>query len=149
MFEEAGESVICDAGCCVLLMNAPYTVGLASYGMGSSIATAHTTGIAFIGDYALLHSGLQALIEIYEQKIPVITVILQNYKLGMTGGQKMSDIVPYIAFSNPYVCTCDDSTALRKIQSAIGVPMQERREPKTFIVQGNCQEVIHHEYVEC
>jgi TPP-dependent indolepyruvate ferredoxin oxidoreductase alpha subunit len=149
MFEEAKKPVICDAGCCVLLMNAPYTVGFASYGMGSSIATAHATGVAFIGDYALMHSGLLALIEIYERNIPVITVVLQNYKLGMTGGPKMSDIMPYIAFSNPYVCTCADSTALRKIQSAMRVPIQERREPKTFVVQGNCQEVIHHEYVEC
>ena len=149
MFERAKKPVICDSGCCVLLMNMPYTVGLASYGMGSAIATAHKIGIAFIGDYALLHSGLQALIEIYERNIPTVTVIMQNYRLGMTGGQPMSDIMPYIGFSNPSVCTCSDTAALREIQSAILVPMQERMKPRTFVVQGQCQEVINHEYVEC
>ncbi|MCL2460894.1 MAG: thiamine pyrophosphate-dependent enzyme [Euryarchaeota archaeon] len=149
MFESAKKPVVCDAGCCVLLMNTPYTVGLVSYGMGSAIATAHTTGIAFVGDYALLHSGLPALIEIYERKIPVITVIIQNYKLGMTGGQPMPDIMPYIGFANPTVYNCSDNTALQAIKSAIVTPIRERKEPRTFVVQGSCQEVISHEYVEC
>ena len=149
MFESAQKPVICDAGCCVLLMNTPYTVGLASYGMGSAIATAHTTGIAFVGDYALLHSGLLALIEIYERKIPVITVILQNYKLGMTGGQPMPDIMPYIGFANPVVHDCSDNIALQVIKSAIMTPMEQREKPRTFVVQGLCQEMISHEYVEC
>ena len=149
MLESAKKPVICDSGCCVLLMNAPYTVGLVSYGMGSAIAIAHTTGIAFVGDYALLHSGLPALIEIYERKIPVITVIIQNYKLGMTGGQPMPDIMPYIGFANPTVCNCSDNTALQAIKSAIATPIEKREEPRTFVVQGSCQEMISHEYVEC
>ena len=130
-------------------MSAPYTVGLASYGMGSAIATAHATGTAFIGDYALLHSGLGALIEIYERKIPVITVIMQNYKLGMTGGQPMRDIMPYIGFSNPTVLDCSDNAALEMIKSAILTPIEQRGETQTFVVQGSCQEVIRYEFVKC
>ena len=149
ILEAAKKPVICDAGCCVLLMNAPYTVGIASYGMGSAIATAHRTGIAFVGDYALLHSGLPALIEIYERKIPVITVIIQNYTLGMTGGQPMPDIMPYIEFAKPTVCNCSDNAALQAIASEIVKPIEMRKEPQTFVVQGSCQEMISHEYVEC
>src|SRR5512139_3537800 len=81
-------TVICDAGCSVLAMNPPYERGLASYGMGASIAVAaRSTRVALIGDYALLHSGLNALIDVYEKRLPLLCIVMKNNCAAMTGRQ--------------------------------------------------------------
>ena len=70
-------SMICDAGCSVLGMTPPYELGVASYGMGASIAVAaRSTRVALIGDYALLHSGLNALVDVCTRKISRFSVSL-------------------------------------------------------------------------
>src|SRR5690606_31653740 len=67
ILRDRGMQAACDAGCAILAMNPPYRIGIASYGLGSSVAVAATgTGVALTGDYALLHSGLNALIDVYE-----------------------------------------------------------------------------------
>ncbi|WP_292491165.1 hypothetical protein [Methanoculleus sp. 10] len=69
----------CDAGCAVLAMNPPYRVGVATYGLGSSVAVAATgTGVALTGDYALLHSGLNALIDVYERGLLLLCIVLRT-----------------------------------------------------------------------
>ncbi|MCK9308460.1 MAG: thiamine pyrophosphate-dependent enzyme, partial [Methanoculleus sp.] len=68
-------------------MNPPYRIGIATYGLGSSVAVAATgPGVALTGDYALLHSGLNALIDVYERKLPLLCIVLANTRMGMTGG---------------------------------------------------------------
>src|SRR5512136_3348555 len=95
--KERNMRVICDAGCSVLGMNPPYELGVASYGMGASIAVAaRSTGVALCGDYALLHSGLNALVDVYERQLPLLCIVLANNRLGMTGGQQGYDRVPYL-----------------------------------------------------
>ena len=70
--------------------NTPYELGLASYGMGASIAVAaRSTHVALTGDYALLHSGLNALIDVYEKEPPLLTIIMKNNCTAMTGKQKV------------------------------------------------------------
>jgi TPP-dependent indolepyruvate ferredoxin oxidoreductase alpha subunit len=133
----------CDAGCAILAMNPPYRVGLATYGLGSSVAVAATgPGIALAGDYALLHSGLAALIDVYERGLPLLCIVLANNRMGMTGGHPVPDILRYIAWADPVVCAADDTGALRR---ALTLPEEG---PRTVVIKGTCPEGAHHETLE-
>lgn len=143
VLEERKMPVICDAGCCVLCMNPPYTIGQVSYGMGSSIAVAaRSTGIALTGDYALLHSGLPALIDVREKRTPLLCIVMKNDCMGMTGGQEAYDITPYIGWASPVTCPAGDTGRLRELLVA-GETL------KVVVIEGVCPEGRHHETVEC
>ena len=139
ILSERGMQATCDAGCSILAMNPPYRVGIATYGLGSSVAVAATgPGIALIGDYALLHSGLNALIDVYERNLPLLCIVLANNQMGMTGGHPIPDILRYIAWANPVVCNADDVAALRR---AIVPP---EGGPRTVVIEGACPEGARH-----
>ncbi|HVP94108.1 MAG TPA: thiamine pyrophosphate-dependent enzyme [Methanoregulaceae archaeon] len=143
ILEEKKLAVVCDAGCCVLCMNDPFTVGKVSYGMGSSIGiAARSTGIALTGDYALLHSGLPALIDVFEKKIPILCIVMKNKCMAMTGGQGVFDISPYLSWAKPLICPADDVDCFREV---LRVP----ESPTIVVVEGRCPEGRHHETVEC
>lgn len=132
----------CDAGCAILAMNPPYRIGIAAYGLGSSIAVAATgTGVALIGDYALLHSGINALIDVYERRLPLLCIVLANNRMGMTGGHPVPEILRYIAWADPVVCATDDLEALRRAL----VPQEG---PSTVVIEGTCPEGARHVTLE-
>jgi TPP-dependent indolepyruvate ferredoxin oxidoreductase alpha subunit len=142
VMKERHLSVICDAGCSVLAMTQPYELGLASYGMGASIAVAaRSTHVALIGDYALLHSGLNALIDVYEKELPLLTVIMKNNCTAMTGMQAAYDPIRYLSFAEPVVCCADEEQTLKKELVVTG-------KPRTIVVEGNCPTGCCHETVE-
>jgi hypothetical protein len=142
IIKESGLKIICDAGCSVLGMTLPYEVGLASYGMGSSIAVAaRSTGVALIGDYALLHSGLNALIDVYEKKLPLLCIVMKNRCTAMTGKQPVYDPLPYLSWADPVTCGAEDSGRLREV-------ICHPEKPVTLIVEGECPEGSEHETVE-
>jgi TPP-dependent indolepyruvate ferredoxin oxidoreductase alpha subunit len=136
-------AMICDAGCSVLGMTPPYELGVASYGMGASIAVAaRSTKVALIGDYALLHSGLNALIDVYEKRLPLLCIVMKNDCTAMTGKQHTHDILPYLRWADPVVCRAEDATTLE--QELVGPDR-----PRMLIVTGTCPEGCSHETVEC
>ncbi|HMA06142.1 MAG TPA: thiamine pyrophosphate-dependent enzyme [Methanomicrobiales archaeon] len=140
--KEKGLRAICDMGCSVLAMNPPYQVGVAAYGLGSSVAVAaRSTGIALCGDFALLHSGVNALVDTYEKHLPLLCIVLANNRLGMTGGQPGYDPVPYIGWANPVIIPADHPDLSRHIRKGKG--------PRTVIVEGNCPEGETYETVAC
>ena len=140
---EKGLSALCDTGCSLIAMNPPFSFGLASYGMGSAIAVAaHSTKVALIGDYALLHSGLQGLIEVYRQNLPFLCVVMVNQCMGMTGGQPSPDPFPWLSFADPIRCDAADRENLDRL---LTIPDR----PVTILVYGRCPEVINHETVAC
>lgn len=138
LFEYISEEridVVLDTGCALLAMKDPYNIGLANYGLGSSIAVAaRSAGIAITGDYALLHSGMNALADVYEKRLPLITIVLKNSRMGMTGGN-IADISKYIGWANPQVF--NDMSILKG-------PVVE---PKTFIFEAECPEDEKHETI--
>jgi TPP-dependent indolepyruvate ferredoxin oxidoreductase alpha subunit len=142
LLKERGMHVICDAGCSVFGLNPPYELGVASYGMGASIAVAaRSTRVALIGDYALLHSGINALIDVYEKGLPLLCIVMKNQCAAMTGGQKVSDPVPYIRWAHPVVCPADDEPRLREV-------IREPDSPQTVVVEAECPKGAYHETVE-
>jgi TPP-dependent indolepyruvate ferredoxin oxidoreductase alpha subunit len=134
--------VICDMGCAILAMNPPYRVGVAAYGLGSSVAVAaRSTGIALIGDYALLHSGVNALIDVYEKGLPLLCIVLKNNRLGMVGDTPAFDPVPYLAWASPVIADARDP----RLDALIG----EVDRPRTLVVEGTCPEGESYETVAC
>jgi indolepyruvate ferredoxin oxidoreductase alpha subunit len=132
-------AAICDAGCSILTMNPPYSFGVASYGMGASIAVAaRSTKIALIGDYALLHSGLNALIDVYEKQLALLCIVMKNDCTAMTGRQPARDPVPYLQWADPVIFRADDTAMLK---TELVVPDR----PRTLVVQGTCPEGSSHE----
>jgi TPP-dependent indolepyruvate ferredoxin oxidoreductase alpha subunit len=142
ILQERNMAMICDAGCSVLGMTPPYELGVASYGMGASIAVAaRSTKVALIGDYALLHSGLNALIDVYEKRLPLLCIVMNNICTAMTGKQPAYDPVPYIRWADPVICRADDELTLKK-----ELVVTDR--PRTLVIEGTCPEGSSHETVE-
>jgi hypothetical protein len=134
-------SMICDAGCSILGMTRPYELGVASYGMGASIAVAaRSTKLALIGDYALLHSGLNALIDVYEKRLPLLCIVMKNDCTAMTGKQPAYDLLPYLRWADPVVCRADDGAMLER-----ELAVTDR--PRTLVVEGACPEGSCHETI--
>ena len=59
----------------------------------------------------------------------------------MTGGHPVPDILRYIAWADPVVCSADDTAALRRVL----VPPPG---PRTVVIEGTCPEAGHHETLE-
>jgi len=134
MLQEKGIRVISDTGCSLLSMIPPYTCGIANYGMGSSVAVAaRSTRVALTGDYALLHSGIQALIDLHAKGRPLLCIVLQNWCMGTTGRQPVPDICAYLGFANPIVCNASEHEKI----SGLMVPDTTLR---VLVIQGVCPE---------
>ena len=142
ILKERNMAMICDAGCSVLGMTPPYEIGVASYGMGASIAVAaRSTKLALIGDYALLHSGLNALIDVYEKRLPLLCIVMKNDCTAMTGKQPAYDPLRYLRWADPVVCRAEDVMTLEH-----ELVVTDR--PRTLVVTGTCPEGCSHEIVE-
>jgi len=135
-------AMICDAGCSVLGMTHPYDLGIASYGMGASVAVAaRSTKVALIGDYALLHSGLNALIDVYEKGLPMLCIVMNNECTAMTGKQPACNPLPYLQWADPVICRAEDVPTLER-----ELVVTDR--PRTIVISGTCPEGCSHELVE-
>jgi indolepyruvate ferredoxin oxidoreductase alpha subunit len=141
ILRERSMNIICDAGCSVLGMNPPYELGVASYGMGASIAVAaRSTQVALVGDYAMLHSGLNALIDIYEKRLPLLCIVMKNDCAAMTGKQPAYDPVPYLSWADPVICRAGDELTLK-------TELVVTDRPRTLVVTATCPEGSSHETV--
>jgi TPP-dependent indolepyruvate ferredoxin oxidoreductase alpha subunit len=121
----------------------PFSNGIAGYGLGSSIGVAATsTGVALIGDYALLHSGVNALIDAHAHGTPLLCIVLENRCLAMTGRQPHHGVESYLAWADPVVLDAEDSEGLAR---AIAPPDRTT----TIIVRGDCPEGARYGTMEC
>lgn len=127
--------VISDTGCSLLSTISPYSSGIANYGMGSSPGVAaQSTGVALTGDYALLHSGIQALIDLHAKGRPLLCIVLQNRCMGTTGRQPVPDILDYIRFARPVVYDAGEHEKISELM----VPGDSL---SVLVIQGTCPEV--------
>ena len=109
--------------------------------MGSSIAVAaRSTKVALIGDYALLHSGLNALIDVYEKHHPLLCIVMNKTCTAMTGKQPAYNPVPYLRWADPVVCRADDEATLER-------ELVVTDTPRTLVVEGICPEGSSHETI--
>ncbi|PXF60779.1 MAG: indolepyruvate ferredoxin oxidoreductase [Candidatus Methanogaster sp.] len=81
-----------DMGCSI--RTAPTGVVDVAYALGGAIGVASgmpAKSVAIIGDFGLVHSGLQALIDAEFNQRDVLVIVLANRVSAMTGGQKVPD----------------------------------------------------------
>lgn len=143
LLKDRGLVPICDTGCALLATAPPFSHGIAGYGLGSSIGVAATsTGVALIGDYALLHSGINALIDVHARAVPLLCVVLENWCLAMTGRQPHHGVGPYLAWADPIVLDATDSAGFAR---AIAPPDRTT----TVIVRGDCPAGARYGTMEC
>jgi indolepyruvate ferredoxin oxidoreductase alpha subunit len=99
-----------DLGCSVRTAPPPMEVVDIAYSLGSSIAAATgftEKGIALIGDFGLVHTGLQGLIEALYHNKGVLVVVLQNKIAALTGGQAVPDMTGVVQTLVPYTRILD------------------------------------------
>jgi indolepyruvate ferredoxin oxidoreductase alpha subunit len=90
-----GAFVAADVGSSVRLCYPPYRGADVALCLGSPIAVAGgaaragRAAVAVIGDYGLLHSGLESLLTVVERQLPVLVVVLGNGVQAKTGGQPL------------------------------------------------------------
>jgi TPP-dependent indolepyruvate ferredoxin oxidoreductase alpha subunit len=89
----------------------------------------------------MLHSGINALIDVYEKHLPLLCIVMKNNCTAMTGKQPTYDTVPYLAWAKPVVCRAGDERELRRV-------IRHPAAPVTVIVEGECPEGSNHETVE-
>lgn len=141
IMKEREIKAVCDAGCVFLAKNPPFEVGIASYGLGSSVGVAaKSTRVALIGDYALLHSGINALIDVFQKRIPLLCIVFRNKCMGMTGGQKVPDPIEYLGWAAPVICDSGDREALTAV-----LRLPDR--PEVIVIEGECPIGSVHELV--
>jgi indolepyruvate ferredoxin oxidoreductase alpha subunit len=143
ILQERGVQVACDMGCAILAMNPPYRVGVCGFGLGSSVAVAaRSTGVALIGDYAMLHSGLNALVDVAEKRLPLLCIVMKNLRMGMVGEQEAYNPVPYLHWAHPVVLAAAEVEEHRDL-----FVRPERLQ--VIVIEGICPSGERHEIVEC
>jgi indolepyruvate ferredoxin oxidoreductase alpha subunit len=84
-----------DAGCSIMTANPPYRMLDVALALGSAASAAsgfNKKGIAMMGDYAFLHTGLPAMLNAKYGGKDVVVVLFANREAAMTGGQALPDI---------------------------------------------------------
>ncbi|MDQ0239517.1 thiamine pyrophosphate-dependent enzyme [Arthrobacter bambusae] len=94
----AGAFVAADVGSSVRICYEPYMGADAALALGSApavaagAALAGRSAIALVGDFGLIHSGLEALMEIFRERLSVIVVVMVNGIQAKTGGQPVHPV---------------------------------------------------------
>ena len=93
--KELGVPVAGDLGCSILTSAPPLSLLDAAFSLGSSVGTAcgfNRKGIAIVGDFGFVHSGIAGLINAVHNKHELVVIVLQNEVAAMTGGQMVPDL---------------------------------------------------------
>ena len=111
-----GHFVSTDVGSSVKLCYPPYEAATVALCLGGSIGVAAgyarhsgTSAIAVIGDYGLLHSGIESLVELSYRRVPAVVVVLSNGISAQTGGQRTA------------ASDCDTGVRLEPLVRACGI----------------------------
>jgi len=110
-----GVRVASDAGCSILTANPPYSMVDVACSLGSPASVASgfpEKGVAMLGDYGLLHTGLPALLNAKYGGHALLAVVFVNRKAEMTGGQDVPDVVPLLTAAFGDDCTVADVAEL-------------------------------------
>ena len=109
-----------DMGCSI--RTAPTGVVDVAYALGGAIGVASgmpAKSIAIIGDFGLVHSGLQALIDAEFNQRDVLVIVLANRVSAMTGGQKVPDPERIVRACCSDVTTIDETAGGQAIEQLI------------------------------
>lgn len=131
-----------DLGCSVRTAPPPMEVVDVAYSLGSSIAVAtgfDEKGIALIGDFGLVHTGLQGLIEALIHKKDVLVIVLQNNMAALTGGQFVPDMTALIKSLVPGTIILDMENVKEKELAGTLESELKKEGISMFLARGKCR----------
>jgi indolepyruvate ferredoxin oxidoreductase alpha subunit len=140
--------VASDVGCPILTTNPPYSMVDVACSLGSPASVAsgfREKGVAMLGDYGLLHTGLPALLNAKYGGYGVLVVVFVNGKAAMTGGQEVPDVVPLLT-----AVFGDDCTVVNASDLTSGQAREDLRKLlrvpglKVYTVRGTCPPGVKH-----
>ena len=95
MLHDLDSFIAGDMGCSIRTAPEPLGAVDTGFALGGAISTAcgfKDKGVAIIGDFGLVHSGIVGLINAVNCDNEALIIVLQNDLAAMTGGQKTPDI---------------------------------------------------------
>lgn len=134
--------VASDAGCSILTANPPFSMVDIACGLGSPVGVAcgfNRKGVAMLGDFGLLHTGMQSLLNAKLHSYNVLVVLFVNGEAAMTGGQvipDITDIVKGVFGDDCIVVDVEDKTEKEirdQLVELLGSPVI-----KIYLVRGKC-----------
>ena len=141
--KEKGILIAGDMGCSI--RTAPTGVVDLAYSLGGAIGIAlgmPGKSIAVIGDYGLVHSGMQALIDAEYKGRDVLVIVLQNRVSAMTGGQEVPDPGEVIRACCSDVVIIDEAAGKQAIKRLIMEKLGARG-VSVIVVSGACRRCVH------
>lgn len=123
-----GVIVAGDAGCSIRAVRGPYSSVDLVYGLGSSPGVAsgilgdgRKKGIAVVGDYGFIHSGIQGLINAVWKGRDILMILIQNGVAAQTGGQEVPDMTKVLEALVPvgYLDFPEDGKDIKNIEKAL------------------------------
>jgi indolepyruvate ferredoxin oxidoreductase alpha subunit len=145
-----GVPVAGDMGCSILTANPPYSMLDAACSLGSAVSTAcgfSRKGIAMIGDFGILHTGLQALVNARYNGQEAVVVVFANREAAMTGGQELPDITGLLKDIFKEDCIIageiNESVVRRDLENLLKMPGL-----KVYVIPSTCQAGHQYKNVE-
>lgn len=131
-----------DAGCSILTANPPYSMLNVALALGSAASAAcgfNKKGIAMMGDYALLHTGLPALLNAKYGGKEAVVVIFANREAAMTGGQTLPDVTGLLKdiFKENCVINNTEELSAEKVHSDLK-KLLDSEGLKIYVVGASC-----------
>ena len=140
--KNSGMMIAGDMGCSI--RTAPAGVVDVAYALGGAIGIASgmpAKSIAIIGDFGLVHSGLQALIDAEFNQRDVLVIVLANKVSAMTGGQKVPDPERIVRACCSDVTTIDETAGGQVIEQLIRQRLATRG-VSVIVARGECRKEI-------
>lgn len=142
-----GVPVAGDMGCSILATNPPYSMIDVACSLGSSVSTAcgfNRKGIAMLGDFGLLHTGLQAMVNAKLHGYEVLVVVFANRQAAMTGGQVIPDVTGILKSVFAEDCIVAE-TGMDEERTRIELDnLLKSKGMKVYVVRGQCPAGAHY-----
>lgn len=135
-------TVASDVGCSILTANQPYSMVDVACSLGSPVSVASgfkDKGVAMLGDFGLLHTGMQALLNAKLNGYDVLTVLFVNEKAAMTGGQVLPNVTDLVKATFGEDCTIAEAGDLTVEQAREDLQRLFKEQGlRIYLVHGTC-----------
>lgn len=135
--------VASDVGCSIYTANPPFQMVNVACSLGSPVSVAcgfDQKGVAMLGDFGLLHTGMQSLLNAKLHGYNVLVVLFMNEQAAMTGGQKVPDVTGIVKSVFEDDCIIADMGVKTSGEIADELKsLMEAGTMKVYLVRGKCK----------
>jgi indolepyruvate ferredoxin oxidoreductase, alpha subunit len=143
-----GVPVAGDMGCSILAASPPLSMIDVACSLGSSVSSAcgfNRKGIAMLGDFGLLHTGLQSMLNAKLHDYDVLVVVFANGQAAMTGGQGLPDVTGILKDIFKDDCIVVEASDIKedKVRSDLDGLLQCKG-MKVYVIRSQCPVGAHY-----